>query len=47
MVLALNSLLMVAQVVWMLVGEPVDRPVVVVEVQRYSVAPETVIGSVF
>ena len=45
--MAPNSLQMVAQVVWKLVGESVDRLVVVVEVQRYSVAPEMVTGSVF
>ncbi len=44
MVLGLSSLLVVVQVVWMLVDESVVLLVVLEEVQRYSVAPEMVIG---
>ena len=47
MALGPSSLLVVVQVVWMLVDELVVQPVVLVEVQRYSVAPEMVIGSSF
>ena len=43
----LSPLLVVVQVVWRLVDESVVPPVVLVEVQRYSVAPEMVIGSSF
>ena len=42
-----SPLLVVVQVEWMLVDESVVLLVVPVEVQRYSVAPEMVIGSLF
>ena len=42
-----NPLLVVVRAEWMLVDESVVPLVVLVEVQRYSVAPETVIGSSF
>ena len=47
MVSGLSPLLAVSLVVWMLVDERVVLLVVLVEVQRYSVAPEMVIGSSF
>ena len=45
--MGLSSLLVVVRVVWMPVDESVVLLVVLVEVQRYSVAPEMVIGSSF
>ena len=47
MIVEWSPQLVVFLAVWMLVGELVVLPHVLVEVQRYSVAPETVFGSSF
>ena len=47
MVLERSPQLVVFLAVWMLVGELVVLPLVLVELQRYSVAPEMVFGSSF